>query len=98
LAHRRRSTARPGSAARSQGLDRARAQFEADFDAFAVVALDDATCRAAASVSEITGVRTLDALHLGAAQRIGGSALPFVTFDLRRARAARELGFTVLGV
>jgi predicted nucleic acid-binding protein len=42
-------------------------------------------------------VRTLDALHLGAAERVGGAALPFVTFDRRLAAAARRLGWTVLG-
>lgn len=42
-------------------------------------------------------MRTLDALHLAVAQRVGGSALAFLTYDLRRAQAARSLGFTVLG-
>jgi uncharacterized protein len=41
--------------------------------------------------------RTLDALHFAAAQRVGGTALPFVTYDVRQAQAARSLGFTVLG-
>jgi hypothetical protein len=31
------------------------------------------------------------------AERAGGSALPFVTYDLRQAQAARSLGWTVLG-
>lgn len=62
-----------------------------------IVALDEATCELAAEYSEITGVRTLDALHLGAAQRVGGGALPFLTSDLRLAQAARSLGWTVLG-
>jgi predicted nucleic acid-binding protein len=43
----------------------------------------------------MTGARTLDALHLAAAQRIGG-AVPFVTFDVRQAQAARTLGLVVL--
>jgi predicted nucleic acid-binding protein len=42
-------------------------------------------------------VRTLDALHLAAAQRVGGPAMPFLTFDLRQAQAARSLGLTVVG-
>jgi predicted nucleic acid-binding protein len=43
-------------------------------------------------------VRTLDALHLATAQQLQVPALPFLTFDLRQAQAARSLGFTVLGV
>lgn len=78
-------------------LDQAREQFEGDLDALAVVAVDHATCRAAAAAAEVTGVRTLDALHLGAAQRAGGTAIRFVTFDVRQARAARDLGYVVLG-
>jgi predicted nucleic acid-binding protein len=45
----------------------------------------------------LTGVRTLDALHLAAAQRVGGAAVPFLTFDVRQAQAARGLGLTVVG-
>ncbi len=68
-----------------------------DLAAISIVELDAMTCENAAAIAELTGVRTLDALHLGAAQRAGGTALPFVTFDLRQAQAARSLGFTVLG-
>lgn len=46
---------------------------------------------------EQTGVRTLDAMHLGAATRLG-TALTFLTFDVRQAVAARALGFAVVGV
>ncbi len=42
-------------------------------------------------------MRTLDALHLGAARRLG-TALTFLTFDVRQAQAARELGLTVAGI
>jgi hypothetical protein len=41
-------------------------------------------------------VRTLDALHLAAAQRVSTPGLGFRTFDLRQAQAARTLGLTVL--
>ena len=41
-------------------------------------------------------MRTLDALHLGAARRLG-TALAFLTFDARQALAARSLGFHVIG-
>jgi hypothetical protein len=45
----------------------------------------------------VTGARSLDALHLGTAKVVGGGALPFVTFDLRQAQAARALGWFALG-
>lgn len=62
-----------------------------------VVELDEETCELAAQLAETTGARSLDALHLGAAQRSGGGALPLVTADLRQAQAARSLGWEVLG-
>ncbi|MCU0261615.1 MAG: type II toxin-antitoxin system VapC family toxin [Ilumatobacteraceae bacterium] len=81
-------------AARSKAL----AAFEADLDAFALVSAGERVCRAAATIGEVLGVRTLDALHLATAQQLQVPALPFLTFDLRQAQAARSLGFTVLGV
>ena len=63
----------------------------------AIVELDRVTCDAAADIAEITGVRTVDALHLAAARRAGGSGVPFLTYDVRQAQAARGLGFTVVG-
>ena len=74
----------------------ARAAFARDLRAFALVELDEVTCETAAGIAELTGVRTLDSLHLAAAQRVGGS-LPFLTFDVRQAQAARSLGLTVIG-
>lgn len=78
-------------------LSEARQSFDADLGAFAIVELDEATCEMAASIAEQTGVRSLDALHLGAAQRVGRQAITFLTFDLRQAQAARNLGLTVVG-
>lgn len=75
----------------------ARASFTEDLASFAIVEMDAATCELAATIAEQTGVRTLDALHLGAARRLG-SALTFLTFDIRQAQAARALGFAVAGV
>jgi predicted nucleic acid-binding protein len=75
----------------------ARAAFAADLEAFAIVELDRATCESAATIAEQTGVRSLDAVHLAAARRVGGNAITFLTFDLRQAQAARALGFTVVG-
>ena len=90
----RRSLAR--LAASSLAAD-ARAAFRRDVEAISVVELDAATCETAASFAEVTVVRTLDAIHLAAAQRAGGTALPFLTYDVGQAQAARLLGFTVLG-
>lgn len=73
----------------------AKAAFLEDIAAFAIVELDEVTCERAADIAEVTGSRTLDALHLAAAQRIG-AAVPFVTFDVRQGQAARTLGLTVL--
>ena len=75
----------------------ARSAFAQDLRAFSIVELDEVTCETAAGIAEMTGVRTLDALHLAAAQRVGGGAVPLLTFDLRQAQAARSLGLTVLG-
>jgi predicted nucleic acid-binding protein len=79
---------RDATAARSASIE--------DLAALAIVELDGITCDAAADIAEFTGARTLDALHLAAAQRAGGSAVGFVTFDVRQAQAARILGMTVL--
>jgi predicted nucleic acid-binding protein len=62
-----------------------------------VVELTHEVCEAAAELAEVTGARSLDALHLGAAKVVGGGAFPFVTFDLRQVQAARALGWVVLG-
>jgi predicted nucleic acid-binding protein len=78
-------------------LGAARRQFDRDWRAVAVVELTGEVCEAAAGIAEVTGARTLDALHLGAAREAGGGVLPFVTFDLRQAQVARSLGWTVLG-
>ena len=78
-------------------LREAKGQLAADLDTMALVAIDETLCRAAADIGEQLAVRSLDAIHLASAQRLVIPALPFVTFDLRQAQAARSLGFTVLG-
>ena len=75
----------------------ASAAFERDWQRTFVVALDDAVCRRAAELGIATGARSLDALHLAAAERAGGRSLPIVTFDVRLGHAARSLGFGVIG-
>jgi uncharacterized protein len=82
---------------RGAELREAKDQFAADLDSMALVAVDEVTCRAAAQIGEQLGVRSLDAVHLASAQRLAIPSLPFITFDLRQAQAARSLGFTVLG-
>lgn len=74
----------------------ARAAFATDLTSFSIVELAANTCELAATIAEQTSVRTLDALHLGAARRLG-TQLTFVTFDVRQAHAARSLGFAVAG-
>ena len=90
----------PESRARAAGRRVAggpRRQFDRDWLTVSVVEPTDNVCEAAAEIAEVTGARTLDALHLGAAREAGGGALPFVTFDLRQAQIARSLGWIVLG-
>jgi hypothetical protein len=79
-------------------LVRMRGVLEDDWRRMTVIELDETTCRLAADIGEQTGLRTLDALHLGAAVRVGPRLLSFLTFDIRQAQAARQLGFVVLGV
>jgi predicted nucleic acid-binding protein len=75
----------------------ARAAFLEDLAVLSIIELDRVTCDTAADIAEMTGVRTLHALHLAAAQRAGGPAVPFLTHDMRQAQSARGLGFTVVG-
>jgi uncharacterized protein len=77
-------------------LTAVRSMFAEDLAALSIVELDAATCELAATIAEQTGIRTLDSLHLGAARRLG-TALTFLTFDVRQAQAARSLGFAVAG-
>ena len=78
-------------------LAESRSAFASDLAAFSIVELDAATCDLSATIAEQTGARTLDALHLGAARRVG-TGVTFVTFDLRQGILARTLGFSVAGV
>jgi predicted nucleic acid-binding protein len=78
-------------------LAAARRQFERDWANTAVVELTSEVCEAAAQLAELTGARSLDALHLGALQVVGGGALALATFDVRQAQVARSMGWTVLG-
>jgi len=80
------------------GLARAKQTFDSDWARMNVVELDAVVCGMAGDIAEITQARTLDALHLAAAQRVGAGALPLLTADLRQAQVARSMGWTVIGV
>lgn len=82
---------RLGGAALTAGT----ARFERDWEAVRVITLDDTLCHRAADLGVQYGVRTLDALHLAAAERAGGAGLTFMTFDSRLADAARAMGIPV---
>lgn len=77
-------------------LDRQRQALAIDLDAFALVGLDATTMNTAARIAEQTLCRSLDSIHLGAARR-AGRATTLLTFDTRQARAARQIGLTVVG-
>lgn len=81
------------------GAERARVKeiFRGDWERMYVVEIDSAVCERAGDLAETLHVRTLDALHLAAAERAGAGALPFLTYDIRQAQAARSLGWIVLG-
>lgn len=87
----------PDAEAGRAELARLRDVFEDDWRRMAVIELDEVTCRLAADIAELTSLRTLDALHLAAASRLGPQVLTVLTFDIRQAQAARQLHFTVLG-
>lgn len=75
-----------------------RARFLDDLRLCMVVDVDRYLIQIAAGIAETTLARSLDSLHLAAAQRVGGGqALTFLTFDRRQSRVARELGFSVAG-
>lgn len=75
--------------------EQARREFRHDWENMEVVRLSDEIVERGAEIAEATGARSLDALHLGAAERVSDRVL---TYDRRQAEAARALGLTVLGV
>ena len=80
-----------------RSLAEARQSLDDDLEAVSIVEVDRTTCELAAVVAEQTGTRSLDAIHLGAIQRLGGAPVTLLTFDRRQAQAARTLGFGVVG-
>lgn len=78
-------------------LARVRTWFEDHWVDVTVVELNELVCNRAAELAELTGVRTMAALHLGAAAEAGASeGLPIVTFDHGMRVAAHSLGWRVL--
>lgn len=75
----------------------ARAAFAIDWGSLAVVEVDAVLAENAGRIADLTGSRSLDALHLAAVERVGPASVSIVTADLRQAQAARSLGWSVLG-
>lgn len=75
-----------------------RSAFKEDWRALAIVEVDELLCQRAATLADLTGARSLDALHLAAISRAGPSGIVLVTADLRQAQAARSQGWVVAGV
>jgi uncharacterized protein len=66
-----------------------------DWDAFVVVPVDDRCLAHAVELGATYGLRTVDAVHLAAADRLPRPAR-YVTFDRRQIPAAAALGFAVV--
>ena len=69
----------------------------ADLDRCLSVPVDPECLSRATEIGCAHGVRTLDALHLAAADRLP-RPVTFLTFDRRQAAAARQLGMVVVGI
>jgi len=65
-----------------------------DWPRFAVVPIDEACLARAREIGCQFGTRTLDSIHLAAADRLP-RPLTFVTFDRQQAAAAAAIGFLV---
>lgn len=66
-----------------------------DWDAFVVVPVDDRGLARAVELGATYGLRTVDAIHLAAADRLPRPA-GYATFDRRQIPAAAALGFHVI--
>jgi uncharacterized protein len=66
-----------------------------DWDAFVVIPVDDRCLARAADLGATFGLRTVDAVHLAAADRLPRPAR-YLTFDRRQIPAAAALGFDVV--
>jgi predicted nucleic acid-binding protein len=75
----------------------ARHAFRTDWDRLAVVEIDSVLSEDAGRLADLSGARSVDALHLAALQRAGPVGITLVTADLRQAQTARSFGWVVLG-
>lgn len=75
----------------------ARGALRVDWQRLTVVEVDANLAEDAGRLADLTGSRSLDALHLAALERVGPAGIALVTADLRQAQAARALGWAVLG-
>ncbi|MBA2336949.1 MAG: type II toxin-antitoxin system VapC family toxin [Acidimicrobiia bacterium] len=66
-----------------------------DLARFVLVPVDELCLERAAQIGCSAGVRTLDAIHLAAAERLP-RPVRFLTFDHRQREAAASLGFEVV--
>ncbi|MCC6832386.1 MAG: PIN domain-containing protein [Thermoleophilia bacterium] len=80
--------------ARSAGTARPDARTEAVLRRLDLVALDDPLLDAAAGIGA-PGLRSLDAIHLASADLVRDELAAVVTYDVRLAAAARDLGLGV---
>ncbi len=69
-------------------------QAELVLETIRFIELDEATARAAGT-SDPLHLRTLDAIHLGAALELGDECAAFVSYDARLNAAAEAAGLTV---
>lgn len=78
--------------------ERAMAQsaFLHDLESFHLVELDGPTVRDAALIAEQTSLRSLDAIHLASARRVGEAEV--MSFDRKQRAIAATLGMRVLPV
>lgn len=70
-------------------------RFEADWPSFEVIEVDTSLAEHAAELTFANELRSLDALHLGAALLIASDELTFATWDIRLHRAAQARGLAV---
>lgn len=69
--------------------------FHADWDTVCEIPVDDRCLARAAALGALYRLRTVDAIHLAAADRLP-APIPYVTLDRRQIPAASQLGFAVV--
>jgi uncharacterized protein len=80
----------------ARAAGRARRLLDEYWQEVETVAVDEQLIGLAVRVADILRLRTLDALHLAAAQQIRDVRLVFATWDRELAQAAAAAGFAVL--